>query len=826
MITAGQAYSILGVMGDMLLTKDGSVCVAYLVENPEPYSLDIHSLEKRHSAFHLALKDMPPDSFYHRQDVFVKDNYNPDIHDFPDTFISNAEKEHFRGREYLKHFCVLAFTICHLETLDKAYNQNPLKFKSSLSKSDLEKLDNFIDAVDSAISVIKNIEQTNIKRLDNDELKYYLFKFVNGFNEDNGVKDIKFEQRLRLGAATGSFFAVSDENFLPDTFDAFVTDNTIDSPNVTLNMARLEQLGIHLHANHVINQIISFPGNDLMKQELDQRILLHGQYRAFGSEIKYKYHKLEEFKNDILENDALLCRVHFNVMVWDEDETKLYEAEKKIKEVFVNKGYKYYMPSYEGLYNIFLGSVIGREKKLDHRYLFTADLNAALSFSINYSAYRDDPDGVLFTDRIFQIPRKVDLWNGGAKRIPARNGMVVASTGGGKSATTLNITQQFLEQGVKTIVVEFGSSFKTLAMLYPERSAHIAYRSDTNLGINPFHIENDSELTPEKVNTLTAIVLKYWRQRSVDTEANAVIALSKVIKEYYNRVRKNHSFPSFYNFVRDNISEVLKKLEVPEKYFDTESFLHICSEFMPGGMYENISAPADNTVDKIRNNDFIVFELTEIKKDPFLVSVIMTAIFDTVENKILSDRSTKGVLIFDEYAETQSLKDYFSGDDIHSTVAFAYQKLRKENGAIYTIIQSPVQLPDNEYTKGIIANTQLLYVLPTTETVYDQVIESFHIKNKAHIDLMRSIKFNFAAERPYNEVYIRFLDAYAVVHKLEFSREKFYAFQTDGETWKKIQDLYKEHGNMPDAIHALMMKNHEKINAKINATDGGGVVLN
>ena len=35
--------------------------------------------------------------------------------------------------------------------------------------------------------------------------------------------------------------------------------------------------------------------------------------------------------------------------------------------------------------------------------------------------------------------------------------------------------------------------------------------------------------------------------------------------------------------------------------------------------------------------------------------------------------------------------------------AFCYQKLRKENGAVGTIVQSLAQLPDNEYTKGIIA---------------------------------------------------------------------------------------------------------------------------
>lgn len=102
------------------------------------------------------------------------------------------------------------------------------------------------------------------------------------------------------------------------------------------------------------------------------------------------------------------------------------------------------------------------------------------------------------------------------------------------------------------------------------------------------------------------------------------------------------------------------------------------------------------------------------------------------------------MLIFDEYAESQSIKDTFSGADIHSTVAFCYQKLRKENGAVGTIVQSLAQLPDNEYTKGIIANTQLLYVLPANEIVYDQTVEAFHIKNRSHVNLMKSIRNDFS----------------------------------------------------------------------------------
>lgn len=822
-VTSQEAYSIMGVVGDCVLNKDGSLTLAYMLKNPEPYSLDENKLEERLDSFYLSLKDLSG-VFYHKQDVYIKSNYDPAVHDYADSFLSNAEAEHFRGREYLKHYSIVSFTLIGLESLDKAYQANAYKWNEHLKKNDFVRLEDFISIVENSIGVLKNIYETSINRLSSTELKDYLFEYVNGFNGDGGIRDIQFNERFQLGTSVGSFIAISDENFLPDSYSAIVNDDTINSPNAKLSMGRFDALGINFHANHVINQIIFFEGNEKLRGKLADRIKKHGQFRRFAPDINHRYNKLVEFEEQIIENNDLLVRVHFNIMIWEDNIEMLNTAEKEARRILKLRDFKYYIPSYEGLYNIFLGSVIGRNKKLSLNYFFISELAIALTLSVNYSPFQDDDEGILLTDRIFQIPKRIDLWSGGSKKLPARNAIVFASTGGGKSATTQTIVQQFLEQNVKTIVVEFGSSFKALAQLYKDNSALISYSADMPLGINPFYIDSIEELTPDKIKTLSTIVLKYWRKPIAQVDNNQYVALQKIIRDYYGNISAPYNFPSFYEFIKNNFSEIIDRLGLPEKYFDVESFLHVCSEFMPNGIYANVCAPSEETERLIRDNDFIVFELSAIKKDPFLISIIMTALFDTIENKILSDRSTKGVLIFDEYAETQSLKDMFSGEDIHSTVAFAYQKFRKENGAIYTIVQSPVQLPDNEYTKGIIANTQIVYVLPTTETVYDAIIDSFSIKNQAHINLMKSISFDYECKRKYNEVFIRFMDKYAVAHKIEFSREKFFTFQTDGDKWNAIQNNYKETGDFPHSIYKYMLQENEKVNQKMLSRYAPGLV--
>lgn len=79
--------------------------------------------------------------------------------------------------------------------------------------------------------------------------------------------------------------------------------------------------------------------------------------------------------------------------------------------------------------------------------------------SINYSTFKNDREGILFNERLYQTPVRKDIWDAAKKRIPARNMIVAASTGGGKSVVSLNIIQQCIEQNYKLIVVEFGKSF-------------------------------------------------------------------------------------------------------------------------------------------------------------------------------------------------------------------------------------------------------------------------------------------------------------------------------------------------------------------------------
>ena len=807
-LSAEQAYSILGILGNAILSKSGSVSMGFRLDCPECYSLDIEGIEKRHNGFFRALKYMNnEDTIIHKMDVFLRKKYDAYTDIKGNSFIQEAEKKHFHDRVYCEHTCYLFFSINNLLSLESAYVKSPLSYKDSLTKSDLEKLTGFLEAVENAVTILKNMPSSKVYPMDEMEVKRCVFQYVNGFCNDNGLRDIRIENTIEIGEKKGRFFIVCDENYLPDEMPLYVPDDTLPSVNVNLNMACFEPLGVHLPCDHIINQVWKFEGSKL-KEDLSTRVMVYAKHQKFDENIEADYNTLKTFQKEIHDEKNILVRSHFNVFLIDSDSETVEKASDRVKEIFRLNDFSFYVPSYEGLYEVFCCNVPGRENKLPKAYFFLTDLHVSLCMNVNYSTFGSDDEGVLFCDRIYQTPIRKDIWDRNKKRMPARNSIFVAGTGGGKSVSCMNVLQQLIEDGYKIIVVEFGKSFYQLAQLYEDISLHIDYNGIDPLGINPFYV-GEEKPTKEKIRTLVQLIFKFWRVREITEDKQQEVSLMKILEDYYEHVPTGHSFPNFYFYVQEEADNILERLNLDGQYFDAKGFLHVCSQFIEGGFYENVCKPSPLESEMMKKN-FIVFELTKIKKDPFLVSVIMTILFDTIENKILSDRSTRGMLVFDEYAETLSIRDKSNHEEVHPTVAFCYQKLRKENGAISTIVQSLAQLPDDEYTKGILANTQLLYVLPTTEVVYEEIIRSFKIGKQSHISLMKSISNDFAGKRPYSEIFMRFLENYATVVRLELSPEKLLAFQTDGELWQKIQESYKENHSIEHSITGYLNQKHEK----------------
>ncbi len=358
--------------------------------------------------------------------------------------------------------------------------------------------------------------------------------------------------------------------------------------------------------------------------------------------IKVQYQKLDELQQEILEENETLVRSFFSVCVFDESGAELEKADKKIRRrsTWLVSGIIFPdMITWRAVH-----SPVNRPRPdpPDAAEIpFLTTLPMALCFFLQCGSFRNDSEGIYVHDRMYQVPLRKDIWDAGKKRVNARNGMVIAGTGGGKSAFTLNLTQQLIEQDYTVVVVEFGKSFSQLCRLYPDISLHVDYDGRTALGINPFDLQGE-ELDNGSIEMLSGVVQKYWRHMFTKDESEKEVALTRFIQDYYENVREGHNFESFYNHVTEHYPEILARKHIPKDYFSLESFSLNCGEFLPGRRYENV---CKDTGTDFSGKKFIVFELTQIKQDRFLSNLVMGMIFTVIQKKLLSDRRKRGVLI-------------------------------------------------------------------------------------------------------------------------------------------------------------------------------------
>ena len=148
--------------------------------------------------------------------------------------------------------------------------------------------------------------------------------------------------------------------------------------------------------------------------------------------IKVQYQKLDELQQEILEENETLVRSFFSVCVFDESEAELEKADKKGSGETLNLArLGYYIPGYENLAAVHFACVPGQIHLMPRKYLFLTTLPMALCFFLQCGSFRNDSEGIYVHDRMYQVPLRKDIWDAGKKRVNARNGMVIAGTGGG-----------------------------------------------------------------------------------------------------------------------------------------------------------------------------------------------------------------------------------------------------------------------------------------------------------------------------------------------------------------------------------------------------------
>ena len=785
-------HPILDIQGHIIFANNGNVVLGYQVGNPEIYSLSEKDFEDMHGSWFQAFKSLPVATVIHKQDIYRKSQYT--VNELPnDTFLQKATHDYFKGRGYLQHSCYLFFVLPHNKALNAPKFVNPFrKVEKGIHKQMDHTVQEFIASVNDTVSFVNNSRRVSLIPLKENEILELTDTYFNGFNEGFDT-DIQLKKsNIEIGENHFDVLAINSELCFGDVAQSSKTNDRFTSDDFVFHQGFIDGLGLNLNENHIVNQIIYLDDKHKWRKLLDKKIEELKKSSNFGTQNKVVLKKIEDIVAKINQDDSSrIIRGHLNIVFWSREARELENIASKIKTEFKELDIVPYYPKGEERKNYFLNSYCCHSSNFSNEDLYVTDLKHVLCLYINNTNYQSDATGVIFNDRQHNIPVLKDVWDEKKKRIKARNFAIFAPTGEGKSFLANNILRQYFESGVRLVVIDLGGSYAKFAKLYPDKHIILRYEQGKNLGINPFYISDDKDLTPERLEDLAIFILELLASGKVTTKAEEV-AVKKVLRHYYLQNRNStHSLENLYRFVDVKKDSILEELHIQEQHFNIYDFLHILSEYVDDGLYSFLFNVSEDQTYKIEDKRLIVFELDEVKDNKEILSVMLKLIKSAIQRTIWRNKAEKGIILFDEFAKQLKF------GNVLESVEFYYQAIRKQNGAIGIILQSINQLPNNSTSASILENTQIIYSL-RNEKGYAELKNRLNLSSH-DLNQLKSIRNNLTGDRKYTEMFIK-IGKESNIFRLEVPPEVFAACLTDGQENEAIMAIYNETNNMETAI--------------------------
>ncbi len=780
----------------LIYLANGNIAIGFKVRLPEVYSLSEKDFEELHSNWCQALKGLPSGTIVHKQDIYLRSAYDESV--LPSkTFLADATRDYFNARPYLKHSCYLFFTWPRSRRIQKTVRANPfVKAPASLPKDVDHAIQVFLQSVDEAVDYLNNSRKIDFKVLTENEVAQLTEDYFNGFTTEVHT-DILLGHELTIGNQHVDMLAINNEKCFLDNVSTSKSNPRFTSDEFSFHQGFIDDLGLGLNENHIVNQVIVLDDRSRWIGVLNKRREELMKSVQFGTRNKVVLERIEDILSEVNNDDqARIIRGHLNITFWDNEKIGLDRIRSAIQAVLKDLNIKAYHPRGSSLHKYYLHSYFGFTQAFSDEDFYVTDLKHAICVWLNNSNYRNDADGIHFNDRLYNIPVIKDVWDEDKRRIKARNFAIFAPTGEGKSFLANNILRQFFESGTRLVIIDLGGSYSKFARLYPADHMILRYEQGRNLGINPFYIQQGDDLNPERIEDLTAFLLELSAS-GLKVAKEREVALKKLLLAYYQNTRKDHSLASFYHFVETH----RKEPTIPsEKYFDTEHFLHILSEYVDDGIYSFLFETREDQSYKLEDKRMIIFELDEVKDNREILSVMLKLIKSAIQRTIWKNRSERGIILFDEFAKQLKF------DNVLESVEFYYQAIRKQNGAIGIILQSINQLPENATSASILENTQVIYSLHN-EKGYQALRRRLNLSSH-DLNQLNSIRNNLKGERRYTEIFIK-IGKESNIFRLEVPPAVYAAYLTDGRESDLLMKLYEKHQSMEKAIQEFL-SNHNK----------------
>ena len=812
MVEAVNILPIYKVEHNAILSMQGDITIAYEAVLPEIFTLSDRDYEAYHQAWIKAIKVLPQNSIFHKQDWFTEGKYKADFEKSGDSFLSVSSEKFFNERPCLDHQCYIFLT-------RKPKDRKP---SSSLYSNILRKtivpgqtvnpvlFRDFLDSSGQFERILKDSGFVSLTRLTDDELAgtanhagiMERYCFLLNPSQQPVIQDIHIKDEIRIGDKHLELYTLSDVEDLPALCGSRVNYDKYSTDRTKFSIGFASPLGQLLNCNHILNQYLFIEDVQKTIKRLEAKKLRLQSLSGYSRENSISRDATNDFLNEAIGQQRMPVKAHFNVLVWSDDVESVKDLKNLVSSAMAQMD-AVAKKETDGQAQIWFAGLPGNEADFPMNDTFHTFVEQATCFFNLETNYRSSisPFGLRLGDRLSGKPVHVDISDEPIRQgfTTNRNKFILGPSGSGKSFYTNHMVRSYYEQGTHVVLVDVGHSYKGLCELVG--GYYFTYSESDPIKFNPFYLTDGDILDTEKKESIKTLLLALWKKDDETFRRSEYVALSNALTLYFAHLEKRPDifpcFNTFYEFLLSEYMQVLEAGKVKEKDFDIGNFLYVLNPYYRGGEFDYLLNATENL--DLLNEPFIVFELDAIKDHPILFPAVTLIIMEVFISKMRKLKGIRKMILIEECWKA------IAKEGMAEYIKYLFKTVRKFFGEAVVVTQEVEDIISSPIVKQAIINNsdcKILLDQSKYQNKFDSIQELLGLTEKEKAQILSMNKSN-DPKRKYKEVFISLGGQYSKVYRTEVSLEEYLAYTTEESEKIQVQEYARRYGSMQKGIAVL-----------------------
>ena len=796
-------FPVLNGGDGVILGKRGDICVGWEVQLPPAFRCNEAGYDSLVGTLAGAIALLPDYTIVHKQDIFMRKRYHAEK---SSGFLEKAYEEHFDGREYLDHRCLLWLSFSSKKNVRSG--SSGLLGLTGPGLPSAAAIGRCLTAAEQFGAMLGGNSLLSLRRLTEEDVfgadKPGLLQDYLNFTDGGAdvLSDIQVSPRaLRIGDKSIVCHLFADLDQLPGEVASCKRNRDLSTENSAVMLSFLNDIGQALDCEHVVNWFcVKEPLKDI-HGSLDSKRRQMQSMSARNAENRKYAEEINEYLETAAVQQMSTVRCHLNVFSVDENATTTAISKLGITPVRDTAN----APAQ------FWTSIPGNESGLAFSEYMTMELQSSLCLNLYDGFDMGITDGVLkMSDRIRLVPQRFDIQEKAldAGLIENYNVFLLGPSGSGKSFFMNKYLRSCYVAGQHCFLIDVGDSYRGLCHIIKEESGgkdgtYYTFEKGKPISFNPFrNVKRFSQADSEAMNFLFTLMVTLWKNGKVEISSSAEKYVRESISAFLRQWDQvfDPVFNDYFEFVRDVFGDLLRAEDAGKEYFDLKDYLISLEQFYKGGPYDYLLNSSESV--NILEDRFVVFEIDHIKGDPVIYPITTLVIMDAFMEKMTSNSDFKVMCIEEAWKAIM-------GTQMASYMLELWKTARKHRTAAMVVTQELKDITSSPIIKdSIVENSGVKILLDQTKYLnrFEELAAQLSLSedDKGMVLSLNRLKIPGASGR---EVFFNLGNKKSFVMRLEVSPEERIAFSSAKKDKERLaKAVEKSGGSYIKAIKKLVRK--------------------